>query len=140
MIPDQSTARHQIETLIQRFNALDAGERKMMTEASVVRQFVDPLLKALGWPIEDPKRYKYELYTEACRPDITLLPEGGAPLFVEAKRFGLISELKEARRTITGIVTPGQLALPGMAVDRTPQEQQAINYAFQGAGIVSNQS
>ena len=37
--------------------------------------------------------------------------------------------MKEARRSISGIVTPGQLALPGMAVDRTPQEQQAINYA-----------
>jgi len=139
MILDPSTARQQTETLIQSYNTLDAGERKTMTEASVVRQFVDPLLKALGWPIEDPKRYKYELYTEAGRPDITLLPEGGAPLYVEAKRFGLISELKEARRTITGIVTPGQLALPGMAVDRTPQEQQAINYAFQDVGTVSSQ-
>jgi hypothetical protein len=134
MTPEQSAARQQIEKLTQLYKSFDANARKAMTEASVVRQFVDPLLKALGWPIEDPQRYKYELYTEAGRPDITLLPERGGAIFLEAKRFGLISELKEARRSISGIVTPGQLALPGMAVDRTPQEQQAINYAFQNGG------
>ena len=101
MTPEQSAARQQIEKLTQLYKSLDANARKAMTEASVVRQFVDPLLKALGWPIEDPQHYKYELYTEAGRPDITLLPERGGAIFVEAKRFGLISELKEARRSIT---------------------------------------
>ena len=134
MTPAQTTARHQIEMLIQRYKRLDAAERKAMTEAGVVHQFVDPLLKALGWPVEDPQRHKYELFTEAGRPDITLLPEGAGAIFVEAKRFGLIAALKEASKSIAGIVRPGELALPGMAVDRTPQEQQAINYAFQNGG------
>ena len=134
MTLSQSQSRQQIERLIQRFNNLGAEGRKTVTEANVVRQFIDPLLAALGWPIGDPQRYKYELYTEAGRPDITLLPQDGFPVFVEAKRFGYIADLKEARKSISGIVTPGQLALPGMAVDRTPQEQQAINYAFQNGG------
>ncbi len=42
----------------------------------------------------------------------------------------MIKELQEARLKVEGIVKPMDLALPGMAVDRTPEEQQAINYAF----------
>jgi hypothetical protein len=106
------------------------AQRKEITEAGVIHQFLDPLLEALGWPINDPARYKYELGTLAGRPDMTLFPEQGGTIFVEAKRFGAIKELEQARKTIAGIVTPGQLALPGMATDRTEEEQQAINYAF----------
>jgi len=130
----QSQARPKIEKLIQKYRALSEIDKKTMSESSVVHQFIDPLLDALGWPTQDPARYKYELNTPAGRPDMTLIPEKGGTIFVEAKRFGLIAELAEARKTIAGIVTPGQLALPGMAVDRTPQEQQAINYAFQNGG------
>jgi hypothetical protein len=53
---------------------------------------------------------------------------------VEAKKFGVIKELEQARYTIAGTITPGQMALPGMTVDRTPEEQQAINYAFENGG------
>lgn len=130
----QEQAQATIRRLIGQYRGLSEAERRMVTEASVVRQFIDPLLEALGWPIHDPARYKYELVTQAGRPDMTLLPEQGGVIFVEAKRFGAIQELAQARKTISGIVTPGQLALPGMATDRTPQEQQAINYAFQNGG------
>ena len=68
------------------------------------------------------------------RPDMMLTPEKGGTIFVEAKRFGIIKELEEARKTVRGILTPGQLSLPGMAVDRTAEEQQAINYAFANNG------
>jgi hypothetical protein len=88
----------------------------------------------LGWPIEDNDRYKYELSTKAGRPDITFLPESGGTIFIEAKKFGVIKELQQARFTIAGTITPGQMALPGMSVDRTEEEQQAINYAFENGG------
>jgi hypothetical protein len=130
----QNEARVRIGQLIDKYRGMSAQEKKLITESGVVHQFIDPLLAALGWPIDDPARYKYELHTQAGRPDMTLLPESGGTIFVEAKRFGLITQLAQARQTIAGIVTPGQLALPGMAVDRTPQEQQAINYAFQNGG------
>ncbi len=130
----QNEARARIGQLIDRYRAMSAQDKRLITEAGVVHQFIDPLLEALGWPIDDPARYKYELHTQAGRPDMTLLPASGGTIFVEAKRFGLITQLAQARQTIAGIVTPGQLALPGMAVDRTPQEQQAINYAFQNGG------
>ncbi len=131
---EQRIAQDKIARIIEMYNGLDAETRDNMTEASVVTQFVEPLLIALGWPVGDPHRYMKELHTGAGRPDLTLIPEAGGTIFVEAKRFGVIRELKEARKTVSGIVTPGQLTLPGMAADRTPQEQQAINYAFENNG------
>jgi len=131
----ENDARQALQKLLEDYNRLSFEDRAQMTEASVVRQFIDRLLRdVLGWPIEDPQRYKYELQTQAGRPDITLIPESGGTIFLEAKRFGVIKELAEARRTIAGVITPGQMALPGMAVDRTEEEQQAINYAFANGG------
>ncbi|MCI0581211.1 MAG: N-6 DNA methylase, partial [Chloroflexi bacterium] len=127
----QEAARRKIGALVEQYKRIPPEQRKGITEDGVVHQFLDPFFEALGWPIRDPDRYKYQLSTQAGRPDMTLIPEQGGAIFVEAKRFGAIKELKESRKTLAGIVTPGQLALPGMATDRTPQEQQAINYAFQ---------
>ncbi len=131
----ESTARANLRQLVDKYNALSLEDIRTMNEASIVRQFVDILLRdVLAWPIEDTHRYKYELHTTAGRPDITLIPESGGTIFVEAKKFGVIRELEQSKRTISGLVTPGQLALPGMSVDRSNEEQQAINYAFENGG------
>ncbi len=130
----QDQARDKIRELIEKYHAMTTDERERITEAGVVHQFLDQLLEALGWPVKDPAHYKYELTTQAGRPDMTLIPERGGTIFIEAKRFGVIEELEQARKTIAGIVTPGQMALPGMATDRTKEEQQAINYAFKNGG------
>lgn len=137
MPPTQDDARRALQTLINDYNRLTDAERAQMTEASVVRQFIDRLLgEVLGWPIKDPARYTYELHTQAGRPDMTLKPERGGLIFVEAKRFGVIAEHEVARRDphIRGIVRPAEMPLPGMATDRTAEEQQAINYAFENNG------
>jgi Eco57I restriction-modification methylase/N-6 DNA Methylase len=134
-MPTEAQARHNLEALIADYDRLPPDDRRQMSEASVVRQFIDRLLdEVLGWPIKDPARYKYELHTQAGRPDLTLFPENSGTIFVEAKKFGIIKELEQARKTVAGTITPGQLALPGMAVDRTAEEQQAINYAFANGG------
>lgn len=130
----QDQARSRISELVEKYNGLTAINRKLMTEASVVHQFLDPLFEALNWPTKDPARYKYEQHTQVGRPDMMLFPEQGGILYVEAKRFEAIKELAQSRKTITGIVTPGQLSLPSMAADRTREEQQAINYAFENGG------
>ncbi len=134
MTLSQNQAKDAIAGLIKKYRALSDTDRQTATEAGVVHQFIQPMLEALGWPVDDPHRFKYELSTQAGRPDMTLLPDRGGTLFVEAKRFGIIAELEAARKTIRGIITPGQLALPGMAGDRTKEEQQAINYAFENGG------
>ncbi len=137
-MPTEAEARRNLEALIEKFNRMSPEDRAQMSEASVVRQFIDLLFRdVLGWEIENPARYKYELHTQAGRPDMTLIPESGGTIFVEAKKFGVIKELAQARQTIAGTITPGQLALPGMAVDRTQEEQQAINYAFANGGTWS---
>jgi len=65
----EEQARHHLRALLDTYNRLSADDRAQMTEASVVRQFIDRLLRdVLGWPIEDPQRYKYELATQAGRP------------------------------------------------------------------------
>ncbi len=134
MPPQQQQAQRTLRDLIAKYRKLSDAERKTLSEANVVAQFIQPLLDALGWPTGDPARFKYELHTHGGRPDITLFPDAGGTLFVEAKRFGVVQELKEARKTLAGTITPGQLALPGMATDRTAEEQQAINYAFTNGG------
>ena len=134
MPPQQQQAQRTLRDLIAKYRKLSDTERKTLSEANVVAQFIQPLLDALGWPTGDPARFKYELHTHGGRPDITLLPDAGGTLFVEAKRFGVVQELAEARKTLAGTITPGQLALPGMATDRTAEEQQAINYAFTNGG------
>lgn len=131
MSSDEERAREALRTLISAYRRLSDEERREMTEASVVRQFIDRLLEeVLGWPIKDPARYKYELSTQVGRPDITLIPEVGGAIYLEAKRFGVIKPLEQVRYTTADTIKPQQMALPGMAVDRTPEEQQAINYAF----------
>ena len=134
MLTEQAARQH-LKNLLDKYERMDAAERRQITEDGVIRQFIDILLRdVLGWPIEDPARYKYELHTQAGRPDVTLLPESGGAIFLEAKRFGVIKQLELARHTIAGIITPDQMALPGMATDRTAEEQQAINYAFGNGG------
>src|SRR5436189_3822469 len=132
---NEQQAKENLQALIKKYNALTVDDRKTMSEATVVRQFIDILLRdVLGWPIEDTARYRYEQVTQVGRPDMMLTPERGGTIFVEAKRFGIIKELQQARVDIRGVVLPGQMALPGMAVDRTTEEQQAINYAFANNG------
>lgn len=136
-----SHSRDKVAQLITKYQKMSREDRARTSEASVVHQFLDPLLEALGWPIQDPQHYKYELFLVGGRPDMILIPDQGGTIFVEAKRFGVIKDLQIARQTMAGTLTPGQLALPGMAADRTREEQQAINYAFENNGtwaILSN--
>ena len=60
MTPTQ--ARQLIARLIEKHKNLDDSFRKSTTEAGVVHQFITPQLDALGWPVHDPMRFKYELH------------------------------------------------------------------------------
>ncbi len=142
MSPTQDRARAEIKRLVEDYNRLTAGlgsrpnDRKaLLTEADVVNHLIRPLFAALDWPTGDPDRFRYEQHTAAGRPDITFIPEHSVgKIYVEAKKLGVIEDLAAARTTIRGVILPGQMSLPGMAVDRTKEEQQAINYAFFNGG------
>lgn len=127
---DNLLERAALDALIAKYDQMTDAAKREISEAGVVSQFIDVLLRdVLGYPTGDPQRYKYELHTQAGRPDITLTMPNGEKLYIEAKRFGVIKELAVGR-TLERVVGPQQLEIPGMATDRTPEEQQAINYAF----------
>ncbi|NJN98748.1 MAG: hypothetical protein HC875_33985 [Anaerolineales bacterium] len=59
-------------------------------------------------------------------------PTADNPLiFVEAKRFKAIESLDRVQSRRNRAVSQLRLQIPGMSVDRTREEQQAINYAYQ---------
>lgn len=127
-------ARLAIQALIDEYRRLrreDKAYFERMSETDVVNKFVTPLLAALGWPTKGSE-YRQEVYTQVGRPDIRAEYAPKQYIYVEAKRFGVINPL--ARNTLAGVLTPGQMMLPGMATDRTKEEQQAINYAFANDG------
>ncbi|MEZ4514907.1 MAG: N-6 DNA methylase [Chloroflexota bacterium] len=131
---EKDQARQTIQSLIAEYRRLRREEKvyfERMSETDVVNKFVTPLFAALGWPTRGSE-YQQEVHTAVGRPDIRAEYAPNEYIYVEAKRFGVIGEL--SRTTLSGVLTPGQMMLPGMATDRTKEEQQAINYAFANNG------
>ena len=131
---NKEQAQQTIHALINEYRRLRREEKayfERMSETDVVNKFVTPLFEALGWPTRS-SHYRQEVHTIAGRPDIRAEYAPNEFIYVEAKRFGVINEL--SRTTLAGVLTPGQMMLPGMATDRTKEEQQAINYAFANSG------
>ncbi|MCA9963837.1 MAG: N-6 DNA methylase [Anaerolineales bacterium] len=127
-------ARQTIQGLISEYRRLRREEKgyfARMSETDVINKFVTPLFEALGWPTRGSE-FRQEVHTTVGRPDIRAEYAANEYIYVEAKRFGVIGEL--SRTTLSGVLTPGQMMLPGMATDRTKEEQQAINYAFANNG------
>ncbi|MDX2076714.1 MAG: DNA methyltransferase [bacterium] len=126
--------RDKLIALNQKYYEAMKGDGLLLSERDVIEQFVRPLLgDILGFPIDDPTRYRTEVHTATGRPDIVIYPDNGQTLYIEAKRFGRISKLPITRNQLSAI-KPHQLLLPSMAKDRTYEEQQAINYAFNNGG------
>ena len=133
-------ARKNLEALIAKFYQLTQEQKGEVSESSVFGSFILPLFRdVLGWPTEDVTQFTREqAVVKGRRVDGVLNLEGGERIFVEAKRFGAIQRLSNSNEWTMG---PGQLSLPSMATDRTREEQQAINYAFENGGkwaILSN--
>ncbi|MEZ4511158.1 MAG: N-6 DNA methylase [Chloroflexota bacterium] len=126
-------AQEEIEQLIANYRALENPQ--LQSEANVRANFIDPLFAILNWPVNDTRYYNREAYVRGAGfADIALQldPEAATPLiFVEAKRFGAIEPLERVQERRNRDVAHLRLNLPGMSVDRTREEQQAINYAYQ---------
>lgn len=131
--PTQEQAKTILQTLIQRYHTLEHPE--LQSEANVRANFIDPLFEALGWPINNPVFYNREEFVRGVGfADIALKtdPTAEEPLiFVESKRLGGIEPLNRVQDRRNREVAYLRLQLPGMSVDRTREEQQAINYAYQ---------
>jgi type I restriction-modification system DNA methylase subunit len=131
--PSQEQAKTELKKLIESFRILE--NRELQSEANVRANFIDPLFEILAWPIRNPVYYNREEYVRgAGYADVALKadPTADIPLiFVEAKRFGAIEHLDRVQDRRNRDVAQLKLQLPGISVDRTREEQQAINYAYQ---------
>jgi len=88
----------QLHTLIDRFERnLDAYRSGKYNETQVRRDFIDPLLKLLGWDVDNKKgyaeQYREVVHEDAVKvsgstkaPDYSLRIGGQRKLFVEAKK------------------------------------------------------
>ena len=123
----EEQARQKLKALLDEYYDLSQEDRKAASESGVL-VFIDRLFgDVLGWPTNDITRYEREKsMANRKRVDRILNLDNGDKIFIEAKRFGIIDKLSGE-----WTVRPGQMALPGMATDRTQEEQQAINYAFE---------
>ena len=126
-------AKAKLQQLIENFHAVNQPE--LESESNVRANFIDPLFEALGWPIHNPTLYNREEFVRGVGfADIALKvnPAAETPfIFIEAKRFGRIESLDRIQSKRNQSVAKLRLQLPGMSVDRTREEQQAINYAYQ---------
>jgi len=129
----KNQARQNLHELVETYYRLGEDGKKNVSESAVLGQFVDPLFRdVLGWPTKDSTIYRHEQpAVRRRRVDRVLNLEGDIQIYIEAKRFGLIERLSYSNEWSMG---PGQLTLPSMAVDRSREEQQAINYAFENGG------
>jgi len=130
---NQDQARALINELIANYRKLERAD--LQSEANVRANFIDPLFAALNWPINDPVHYNREQFVRGAGfADIALKSDRVADtplIFVEAKRFSSIELLNRVQDRRDRDVAQLRLKLPGMSVDRTREEQQAINYAYQ---------
>lgn len=130
MQTNEARARTRLKALLDDFYALFRSPAFDSASEGDALTFIERLFReVLGWPIDDISRFQKEQTLNRLRPDRILNLENGEKIFIEAKRFGAIERLSDE-----WALKPGQLSLPGMATDRTKEEQQAINYAFQNDG------
>ncbi|MCA9917255.1 MAG: Eco57I restriction-modification methylase domain-containing protein [Anaerolineales bacterium] len=92
------SAPPQLTTLVERFERnLDAYRSGKYNETQVRRDFIDPLLKLLGWDVDNKKgyaeQYREVVHEDAVKvsgstkaPDYSLRIGGQRKLFVEAKK------------------------------------------------------
>jgi len=105
--------RDAIQDLVDSYEALSETKRAQKKEAPVRQQFINPLLRALGWDTESEEvRPEYE--TDVGPADYALVLNGVDQVYIEAKRFS--TELSGERRLNNG--------------DTQPLADQAIDYAY----------
>lgn len=105
----QNVNRDAIQELVDSFHSRSPRERKQMKEARVRQQFINPLLRALGWDTTSDQ-VKPEQRTLVGEADYALSLNGREQFFIEAKSFS-----KE---------------LDGSRQDGQSYVEQAIDYAW----------
>lgn len=103
----------QIKNLVHRYQGLSDHERRQKNEAEVRQQFINPLLRALGWDTTTDQ-VRPEQRTLSGHADYALSLNGREQLFIEAKKF---AEDLDGERRINSTTTQSYV-------------EQAIDYAW----------
>lgn len=69
-------------------------------EMAVRDQLVNPILRSLGWNPENPEEVQPNIPTEEGVPDYSLMKNGNAVLFIEAKKLSVDVEQRGAIRQL----------------------------------------
>jgi type I restriction-modification system DNA methylase subunit len=104
--------REAIEELVNRFQSLSTYERDQANEATVRQQYINPLLRALGWDTETDQVLP-EQRTIVGDADYALSLNGREQFFIEAKKF---AEDLDGTRRVNG--------------EEQSYVEQAIDYAW----------
>ncbi|MCI0709397.1 MAG: N-6 DNA methylase [Chloroflexi bacterium] len=126
---DKRTTRKELETLVNKYRALAQVDRLAYSETDVVIQFITRFFEILGYPTSQRDSWAYEQHSSGGRPDITVALSASENLYIEAKRFSVIKELPERRTTTATTIETGNVTT-GVAIERSIEEQQAIEYAY----------
>lgn len=86
--------KNKLEDLVLKYNGLTKEQRSQMNEQTTRQEYIDVLLKLLGWDVTNSNNLPYserevlveEFSNQSDKPDYTLRKYGQAKFFVEAKR------------------------------------------------------
>jgi len=83
--------------LIERLREKMRAFRNELKRSEALTRYVlvDPMLKELGWDLDDPMKVRPEFVTETGKPDYALIWEGSPRIMIEVKP--LESDLEKAR-------------------------------------------
>jgi len=102
-----------VRELVEKYQSKSSRERKQLKEAAVRQQFINPLLRALGWDTTTDQ-VKPEQRTLVGDADYALSLKGREQFFIEAKPFS--EDLDGTRRVSSG--------------EKQSYVEQAIDYAW----------
>lgn len=95
---DKEIAKQEVEKIVKKFLAIPKTELDEMKEEQIKFRFIEPLLKALGWEIEDINKEERVL---KGRADYILRIGNQKKLVIEAKATNIKLSEDDGRQTVS---------------------------------------
>src|SRR4030042_2444804 len=95
---DKETAKQEVGKIVNKFLAIPKSKLDGMKEEQIKFRFIEPLLKALGWELEDINKEERVL---KGRADYILRIGNQQKLVIEAKATDIKLEEKEGRQAVS---------------------------------------
>lgn len=76
-----------LEKLIKKYNRLSTDDKKKYSESDVSTKFIQPLIKILGWNVDDINEVREQRTAGVGRADFVLALENEPKIVIETKKF-----------------------------------------------------